>query len=84
MDLAPIDAFMGMLGRTVSKMRMQKDLPESAWKTLSPEAIPTLNDRSMKRIDGDSPNDVQESINSKSPEDKVLEIKRLKATKSDG
>jgi hypothetical protein len=29
-SLAPIDAFMGMLGRTVSKMRIERDLPESA------------------------------------------------------
>ena len=79
-DLAPIDAFMGMLGRTVSKMRMERDLPESAWKTLSLEAIPLLNDRSMKRLDGSSPNDVQDAIKSEDPKDKVLEFKRLKAT----
>jgi hypothetical protein len=67
-DLAPIDAFMGMLGRTVSKMRMERDIPESAWKQLSLEAIPLLNDRSMKRLDGST--DVQASIESKDPKDK--------------
>ena len=75
-----IDAFMGMLGRTVSKMRIERDLPESAWKKLALEALPLLNDRSMKRLDGSSPNDVQDAIKSEDPKDKVLEFKRLKAT----
>ena len=79
-SLAPIDAFMGMLGRTVPRMRMERDLPEKAWKTLALEALPLLNDRSMKRLDGSSPNDVQAAIQSKNPEDKVLEFKRLEAT----
>ena len=39
-----------------------------------------LNDRSMKRLDGSSPNDVQDAIKSEDPKDKVLEFKRLKAT----
>ena len=30
-----------------------------AWKTLALEALPLLNDRSMKRLDGSTPNDVQ-------------------------
>ena len=47
---------------------------------LSLEALPILNDRSMKKLDGSSPNDVQDSVDSKSPEDKVLEFKRLKST----
>ena len=71
---------MGMLGRTVSKMRMERDLPESAWNKLSLEAIPILNARSMKRLDGSSPNDVQDATKSENPEDKFLEFKRLKAT----
>ena len=61
-------------------MRMERDLPEKAWKTLALEALPLLNDRSMKRLDGSSPNDVQAAIQSKNPEDKVLEFKRLEAT----
>ena len=79
-DLAPIDGYMTSLGQTVSKMRIEKDLPESAWKTLAMKAIPLLNDRSMKRLDGSSPNDVQDAIKSEDPKDKVLEFKRLKAT----
>ena len=43
-DLALIDAFMGMLGRTVSKMRMERNLSESAWKQLALEALFLLND----------------------------------------
>ena len=43
------------------------------------EAISLLNDRSMKRIDGSSPDDVQAAIESDDPKDKVLEFKILKA-----
>ena len=78
-DLAVIDAFMGMLGRTVSKLRMERNLPESAWKVLAMEALPILNDRSMKRLDGSSPNDVQGSIDSTDPKEKVLAYRVLKA-----
>ena len=78
-DLSVLDSFMGMLGRTVSKMRMERDLPERSWKTLALEALPLLNDRSMKRLDGSTPNDVQAAIASNDPKDKVLEFKILKA-----
>ena len=64
----------------MSKMRIEKDLPESAWKTLAMKAIPILNARSRRRLDGSSPNDVEEAIKSEDPKDKVLEFKRLKAT----
>ena len=43
------------------------------------EALPLLNDRSMKRLDGSTPNDVQAAIASNDPKDKVLEFKMLKA-----
>ena len=61
-------------------MRVERDLPESSWKTLAMKAVPILNARSRRRLDGSSPDDVQDAIESKDPENKVLEFKRLKAT----
>ena len=71
---------MTSLGQTVSKMRIERDLPEGAWKTLAMKEIPILNARSRRRLDGSSPNDVEEAVKSEDPADKVLEFKRLKAT----
>ena len=79
-SLAPLYSLMDILGRTVSKMRMERNLTERAWKALAMEARPLLNDRSVKRLDGSSPNDVQDAIESQGPKDKVLELKRLKST----
>ena len=78
-DLAVIGSFVGMLVRTVSKIRMERDLPERAWDTFAMEALPLLDDQSMKRLDGSSPDDVQDAIESKDPKDKVFELKILKA-----
>ena len=66
-SLVPIDAYMASLGRTVSKMRIERDLPESAWKTFAMEAIPILDNRSRKGLDGSTPDDVQASVESKDP-----------------
>ena len=41
------------------------------------KAIPILNNKSWRRLDGSTPNDVERAINSKDPEDKVLEFKVL-------
>ena len=71
---------MTSLGQNVSKMRIEGKLPESAWKTLAMKAIPILNGRSRRRLDGSTPNDVQAAVESKDPKDKVLEFKILKAS----
>jgi len=76
-DLAPIDSFMYVLSQAISKMRIERNLPEGSWATLMQEAIPLLNERAMKSLDGSSPNEVKESIESNSPEEKDLAFKVL-------
>ena len=43
------------------------------------KAIPILNNKSRRRLDGSTPNDVQAAVESDNPKDKVLHFKILKA-----
>jgi hypothetical protein len=78
-DLALVDAFINIMSKAVARMRIERDLPQSSWAQLMLEALPSLNERPMKTLDGSSPHDVVLSIESDKPEEKVLAFKTLEA-----
>jgi hypothetical protein len=78
-DLGLVDAFINILAKAVARARIERNLPQTSWAKLMMEALPALNERPMKTLDGSSPHEVILSIESDKPEDKVLEFKTLKA-----
>jgi hypothetical protein len=72
-----VDAFMGRLGLELGRIRLAKKLAVDEWAPQLASAEASLNRKPMATLRGNAPKDIEDAVNSKVPEEKVVEFQQL-------
>jgi hypothetical protein len=76
-DLAIVDAYMGRLGLELGRIRLANKLRVNEWAPEIASAEASLNRKPMSALRGNAPKDLENTIKSADPKERVIEFQQL-------